>query len=67
MSASNSTSPALQTEESELVANQNSAVAPPAAAGAPDLYHGRGGSYFRDSTTGERVLIERTGPCGCDG
>lgn len=31
-----------------------------------DEHHGRGGSYLRDSATGERILIERTEPCsGC--
>jgi len=33
------------------------------SAGSPDQYHGQGGSYLRDPETGERVLIERTGPC----
>ncbi|WLW63680.1 hypothetical protein ACM1PE_08990 [Achromobacter sp. PD1] len=28
-----------------------------------DEHHGRGGSYLRDSATGERILIERTEPC----
>ncbi|CAB3856676.1 hypothetical protein LMG3410_02062 [Achromobacter aegrifaciens] len=31
-----------------------------------DEHHGRGGSYLRDSATGERILVERTDPCaGC--
>ncbi|GEM_PF-6048768 len=31
-----------------------------------DEHHGRGGSYLRDSATGERILMERTEPCsGC--
>ncbi|MHC0506401.1 hypothetical protein [Achromobacter aegrifaciens] len=40
---------------------------PPAAATTqPDEHHGRGGSYLRDSATGERILMERTEPCsGC--
>lgn len=37
------------------------------SAGSPDQYHGQGGSYLRDPETGERVLIERTGPCDCAG
>ena len=37
------------------------------SADTPDKYHGQGGSYLRNPETGERMLIERTGPCDCAG
>lgn len=65
MSTPKNTPAAVVVDQAEAGAGVTAAAGP--AADTPDEYHGQGGSYLRDPETGERVLIERTGPCDCAG
>jgi len=65
MSTSKNSAAAVVINQGEESAEVRTTAQP--SAGSPDQYHGQGGSYLRDPETGERVLIERTGPCDCAG